>query len=366
MSQSSTSMINDTQHVKPKLLDQVRHQCRVRHRALSTEKSYVSWIRRFILFHNKRHPLDMGADEVEAFLTHLAVDGHVAASTQNQALSALLFLYREVLDHDFGWLDNVVRASKPKRLPEVYSPEEARLVINKLGGLRWLMGMLLYGGGLRVMECLRLRIKDLGFERLQVTVRDGKGEKDRVTLLPERVTGRLRQHIASVRERHEQAMRNGYGGVELPYALARKYPNAASEWGWQYVFPAVRPTMDPRSGTYRRHHLHASYIQKAVSTITRTLNIDRVVGCHTFRHSFATHLIADGVDIRTVQELMGHKDVRTTQTYTHVVKLNGFAVRSPADQLWGTALQRRRTQVNKLSQIAPPSLRSANAPRMIA
>jgi integron integrase len=324
---------------KPKLLDQVRNHCRVRHLALSTEKQYVQWIRRFILFHNKRHPLDMGKAEVSAFLTHLAVEGHVSASTQNQALAALLFLYRHVLEKKFGWLDNVVRAKKPIRLPVVYTVDEARMVLDGLVGVRWLIGMQLYGGGLRLMDCLRQRVKDLDFERLQVIVRDGKGEKDRVTLLPEAVVEPLKKHLTQVRQQHERALRDGYGGVELPYALARKYPNATREWGWQYVFPAPEPSVDPRSGVRRRHHLDASYMQKAVRALVRTLELNKPAGCHTFRHSFATHLLADGVDIRTIQELMGHTDVRTTQIYTHVLKLNGYAVKSPADKLWSSALK---------------------------
>lgn len=298
---------------QPRLMDRVRDRCRVRHLSLSTEQTYVGWIRRFILFHNKRHPLHMGAAEVSAFLTHLAVDGHVAASNQNQALSALLFLYREVLEQHFGWLENVVRAKKPRRLPVVFTPEEAMAVIEQLPGTRWLMGLQLYGGGLRLMECLRLRVKDLDFERLQVTVREGKGDKDRVTLLPEAVVEPLQEHLAHVRQAHEQALREGYAGVELPYALARKYPNADREWGWQYVYPSARPSIDPRSAAHRRHRLDPSYLQKAVAAAIRKLGIQKHAGCHTFRHSFATHLLADGTDIRTVQELLGHEDVRTTQ-----------------------------------------------------
>jgi len=322
---------------KPRLLDQVRNRCRVRHLALSTEHAYVGWIRRFILFHHMRHPLEMGATEAGDFLTHLAVVGRVSASTQNQALSALLFLYREVLERDFGWLEDVVRANKPKRLPAVFTPEEAVAIINELAGVRWLMGMQLYGGGLRLMECLRLRVKDVDFERLQITVRDGKGEKDRATLLPQTIVEPLKKHLGQMRDAHERAMREGYGGVELPYALARKYPHAEREWGWQYVYPADRPSIDPRSGARRRHHLDPSYLQKAVRAAICKLEIKKQAGCHTFRHSFATHLLADGVDIRTVQELLGHKDVRTTQIYTHVLKLNGFAVRSPADRARGVS-----------------------------
>jgi integron integrase len=327
---------------KPKLLDQVRHRCRLRHLARSTENACVGWILRYILFHQKRHPLEMGAPEVTAFLTHLAVDARVAASTQNQALSALLFLYREVLACEFGWLEGVVRAKKAKRLPVVYTPEEAMAIIEELQGVRWLMGILLYGGGLRLMECLRLRVKDLDFEHLQVTVREGKGDKDRTTLLAEAAVEPLKRHLVQVRQAHERALREGYGGVELPYALARKYPQAEREWAWQYVFPADRPSVDPRSGARRRHHFDPSYLQKAVHAAIRKLGIQKHAGCHTFRHSFATHLLADHVDIRTVQELLGHQDVRTTQIYTHVLRMNGFAVQSPVDRFWASALRLRQ------------------------
>ena len=328
---------------QPKLLDRVRDRCRVRHLSLNTQHSYEAWIRRYILFHDKRHPLQMGAPEVAAFLTHLAVDRHVAASTQNQALSALLFLYREVLQQDFGWLNDVVRAKKPKRLPVVFTPEEAMAIIEQLQGVRWLMALQLYGGGLRLMECLRLRVKDLDFERLQVTVREGKGDKDRITLLPEAIVAPLQQHLVYVKTEHECALQEGYGGVELPYALARKYPHADREWGWQYVYPAARPSIDPRSGARRRHHLDPSYLQKAVGAAIRRLGIHKHAGCHTFRHSFATHLLAEGTDIRTVQELLGHEDVRTTQIYTHVLRQNGFAVKSPVDRYWSSALRRRKS-----------------------
>ncbi len=339
MTQSQQTPVSQAQ--KPKLLDQVRFRCRLRRLSRSTEDAYVSWIRRYILFHKKRHPLEMGEPEVSAFLTHLAVDRHVAASTQNQALCALLFLYREVLKREFGWLDDVVRAQKPKRLPVVFTPEEAMAVIGELQGVRWLMGMLLYGGGLRLMDCLRLRVKDLDFERLQVIVREGKGDKDRTTLLPEVVVEPLKKHLAGVRPEHDRALREGYGGVELPYALARKYPNADKSWAWQYVFPSAKPSRNPRSGAWRRHHLDPSYLQKAVAAAIRKLDIRKHAACHTFRHSFATHLLADGTDIRTVQELLGHKDVRTTQIYTHVLKVNGHAVKSPVDKFWRAAPERR-------------------------
>ena len=318
---------------KPKLLDRVRHAVRVRHLARSTEKAYVYWTRRFILHHNKRHPLEMGKQEVEAFLTHLAVDQHVSASTQNQAFSALLFLYREVLERDFGWLDDVVRAKRPKRIPAVFTHAESMAILDRLRGVNWLFCKILYGSGLRGIEALRLRVKDLDFDRFQITIRDAKGQKDRVTILPRTIVELLKKHLANVRRRHEQAMRDGYGGVELPYALARKYPTAPSEWGWQYVFPAVRPSIDPRSGARRRHHLDRSSIQRAVRKAMREAGIDKHAGLHTFRHSFATRLLEQGTDIRSVQELLGHNDVKTTQIYTHVLNQNAWAIRSPADDV---------------------------------
>ena len=318
---------------KPKLLDRVRHALRVRHLARSTEKTYVYWTRRFILHHHKRHPLDMGKQEVEAFLTHLAVDRHVSASTQNQALSALLFLYREVLERDFGWLDHVVRAKRPKRIPAVFTHAQSIAILDRLRGVHWLVSKLLYGSGLRGIEALRLRVKDLDFDRLQITIRDAKGQKDRVTILPKTIVEPLKEHLVKVRRLHEQAMRDGYGGVELPDALARKYPGAPFEWGWQYVFPAARPSIDPRSGVRRRHHLDRSSIQRAVRKAMREAGINKHAGLHTFRHSFATRLLEQGTDIRTVQELLGHNDVKTTQIYTHVLNRNSWAIRSPADEV---------------------------------
>lgn len=316
---------------KPKLLDRVRHAVRVRHMARSTEKAYVYWCRRYILYHNKRHPLEMGKQEVEAFLTHLAVDQHVAASTQNQAFSALLFLYRTVLQREFGWLEDVVRAKRPKRIPAVFTHAESTAILHRLRGVDWLVCKLLYGSGVRGIEALRLRVKDLDFGRLQITIRDGKGQKDRVTILPKTIVEPLKKHLARVRHSHEQAMRDGFGGVELPEALARKYPRAPLEWGWQYVFPAAKPSIDPRSGARRRHHVDRSSIQRAVRKAMRDAGIHKHAGLHTFRHSFATRLLEQGTDIRSVQELLGHKDVRTTQIYTHVLNQNAWAIRSPAD-----------------------------------
>lgn len=314
----------------PKLLDQFRDELRLDHYALSTEKAYVDWVYRYIIFYNKRHPAEMGAGEIKKFLTHLAVERHVAASTQNQALCGLLYFYRKVLkrkiDHvDMDW------AQRPKRIPEVFTPEEAMTVVNNLEGKYWMLGMLMYGAGLRLIESLRLRVKDIDFAYKKITVRDGKGEKDRVTLLPESAIEPLQQHLPEVKKQHEADLKAGFGTVEMPYALARKYPNADKEWGWKYVFPASKLSIDPRSGVKRRHHLDKSAVQKAVHDAIRAAGIYKHAGCHTFRHSFATHLLEAGYDIRIVQELLGHDDVETTQIYTHVLANRLQKVRSPAD-----------------------------------
>lgn len=314
-----------------KLLDQVVDAFRLRHYAYSTEQQYVHWIRRFILFHNKRHPREMGAGEIEAFLTHLAVEGQVAASTQNQALCALLFLYREVLSQPIEHVE-VTWAKKPKRLPTVLSQEETRQLLAHLSGRHCLMAQLLYGSGLRLMECLRLRVKDIDFQQQQIIVRDGKGFKDRVTLLPASLKQPLHHHLEAVRLLHQQDLNLGYGEVFLPDALARKYLNAAKEWGWQYVFPSDKLSQDPRSGVTRRHHLDESNLQKAVRRAAKKAGVIKPVGPHTFRHCFATHLLEAGYDIRTVQELLGHKDVKTTMVYTHVMNKGPLGVRSPLDQ----------------------------------
>jgi len=313
-----------------KLLDRVRDAIRLKHYSIRTETAYVDWIRRYILFHDKRHPNDMGAPEVEAFLTHLAVHEHVAASTQNQAYSALLFLYREVLHQDLGPI-NALRAQKPKRLPTVLTKDEVQRVLSHLSGTHQLMARLLYGSGLRLMECLRLRVKDLDFDYHTITVRDGKGEKDRVTILPESLIAPLQEHLQHVRRLHQEDLAQGYGAVYLPYALERKYPNASREWIWQYVFPSDRLSVDPRSASVRRHHVDESGLQRAVRGAARQAGIHKRVTPHTLRHSFATHLLEAGYDIRTVQELLGHKDVRTTMIYTHVLQRGGLAVRSPLD-----------------------------------
>jgi len=318
---------------KPKLLDQVRAAIRTRHYSLRTEEAYVGWIKRFILFHHKRHPSEMGEVEITEFLTHLAVNDHVSASTQNQALSALLFLYREVLVQEVGWLNGVVRAKKPKRLPVVLTKQEVEAVLSVLDGPKWLLAALMYGAGLRLMEALRLRVKDVDFSCDQILVRDGKGQKDRVTVLPSIVKAPLARHLERVKALHERDLREGFGQVFLPYALEKKYPNANREWGWQYAFPARKRSTDPRSGVARRHHLHESVPQRAVKEAARKAGIPKPVSCHTLRHSFATHLLQEGYDIRTIQELLGHADVSTTMIYTHVLNRGGRGVRSPLDQL---------------------------------
>jgi len=304
---------------------------RIKHYSLRTEKTYIGWIRRYILFHDKRHPAGMGRPEVETFLTHLAVDRHVAAATQNQALNALLFLYREVLDIDLPWMEDVVRAKRPQRLPEVLSVQEVARVLSHMEGINRLMASLLYGSGLRLMEAVRLRIKDVDFEYQQIKVRGGKGAKDRVTPMPQRIAGELQDQIDRVSHLHEQDLRAEYGSVQLPDALDVKYANAATELSWQFVFPSARLSVDPRSGETRRHHVNEKNLQRAVKTAVRKAGINKKASCHTFRHSFATHLLERGSDIRTVQELLGHKNVQTTMLYTHVLKRGGHGVVSPLD-----------------------------------
>jgi integron integrase len=317
----------------PRLLDHVREAARVRHFSRRTESAYVGWIRRFIFFHGKRHPAELGAPEVTQFLTALAVQGRVAASTQNQALSALLFLYRDVLGHDLPWLDEVVRAKRPARLPVVLTPEEVRALLGRMHGVPRLMATLLYGAGLRLLECAHLRVKDVDFARNQLTVRSGKGDKDRATMLPAVVKADLARHLERAKRQHEEDLRHGAGWVELPSALARKYPNAGREWPWQWVFPATRFYLDAATGQRRRHHLHESVLQRAVREAVLRTGIPKRVTCHTFRHSFATHLLEDRQDIRTVQELLGHRDVSTTMIYTHVLNRGPAGVQSPADRM---------------------------------
>ena len=314
-----------------RLLDQVREQIRLRHYSIRTEQAYVSWIKRYILFHDKKHPKDMDKAEIEAFLTYLAKDLNVSSSTQNQAFNALLFLYNQVLSKSLDDKINAVRAKKPRRLPTVMTNEEAMKVVKGLSGSNKLMAKLLYGSGLRLMECLRLRVKDIDFGMNQIMVRDGKGKIDRVTLLPESTKLKLIEHLERVKTVYENDLSQGYGKVYLPYALSRKYPNANRDWGWQYVFPSKSLSKDPRTGEIRRHHIHENSLQKAVKKAVRLARIIKPVSCHTFRHSFATHLLEDGYDIRTVQELLGHKDVSTTMIYTHVLNKGGKAVRSPID-----------------------------------
>ena len=325
-----------SQHQPPRLLEQVCEAIRVRHYSLRTEETYRRWIKRFILFHDKRHPREMGVQEVQQFLSHLAVEGRVAASTQSQALSAILFLYQQVLKQDIGRIDEVVRAQQPHRVPVVLTRDEVTAVLRHLSGTTWLMATLLYGAGLRLMECIRLRVKDVDFHYDQIVVRDGKGHKDRVTMLPQNVKASLQQHLRDVHKLHAQDLQTGAGHVYLPYALERKYPNANREWVWQYVFPAAQPSRDPRTGIIRRHHVHKLVLQRAVQSAVRQAEIPKVASCHTFRHSFATHLLEAGYDIRTVQELLGHKDVSTTMIYTHVLNRGGRGVKSPADLLEAT------------------------------
>ncbi len=318
----------------PRLMDQVRDRLRLKHYSIRTETAYLGWIKRFILFHGKRHPAELGKREVEAFLTALAVERNVAASTQGQALSALLFLYGEVLGLDLPWLGEVTRSKKPRRLPTVLSVAEVRALIDAVEDPAFaLIVRLLYGTGMRVMECMRLRVKDVDFGRREIIVREGKGNKDRVTMLPAGLVVPLRAHISLRRRLHEQDLVAGHGTVHLPHALAVKYPNAATAWVWQYVFPAASLSIDPRSGVEQRHHLDEQRVQRAVKRAAARAGITKPVSPHTLRHSFATHLLEAGQDIRTVQELLGHSDVSTTMIYTHVLNRGGLAVTSPLDRL---------------------------------
>jgi integron integrase len=318
---------------EPKLLDRVREAARVRHMSLRTEKTYVQWIRRYILFHGKRHPADMVEAEINAFLTHLAVDGRVSASTQTQALCALLFLYRTVLEREVGELEGLVRAKRRRKLPVVLTREEVKAVLAQLHGVDYLFLALLYGTGTRLTEALRLRVKDIDFSCEQILVRDGKGGKDRVTMLPGSLKPLLLEHLKVVKKVHGEDLRRGHGRVFLPYALARKYPQADREWGWQWVFPASDLSVDPRSGIRQRHHLHDRGLQRAFRDAVRKVGLAKPATCHTLRHSFATHLLMAGYDIRTVQELLGHQSVRTTMIYTHVLNRGGRGVQSPIDSL---------------------------------
>lgn len=316
----------------PRLLDMVRARCRRLNYSVRTERAYAGWIRRFVLANDKRHPRELGAQEVEKFLTDLAVRGNVAASTQNQALSALIFLYREVLGMDLPWMENVTRAKRPQRLPVVLSRAEVERLLTMIDGEVWLMAALLYGSGMRLMECMRLRVKDIDFERRQITIRDGKGAKDRQVPLPDGVRDRLKTAVERVRILHAQDLVEGHGMVWLPGALSRKYPNAEREFAWQYVFPARSLSVDPRSGVTRRHHVDEAILQRAIKMARKRAGIDKPVTPHVLRHSFATHLLEFGADLRTIQALLGHKDVATTQIYTHVLNRGAGGVLSPLDR----------------------------------
>ncbi|MCX7135362.1 MAG: integron integrase [Proteobacteria bacterium] len=320
-----------TEAPRPRLLELVSAAIETRHYSRRTEETYVQWIKRFIIFSGRRHPRELGAKEVTAFLSHLAVEGRVAASTQNQALAALLFLYRAVLDEPLPWLDDVIRAKRSARKPSVLTADEAQRLLSHMRGPKLLMASLLYGAGLRLRECLGLRVKDVDFGYRQILVRDGKGGKDRVTILPAPIIEPLQAHLIRVKTLHERDLAQGYGDVELPDALMRKYPKAQYEWAWKFVFPSYKRSVDPRTGVIRRHHVYENYLIRGVKEAARAAGIAKQVSCHTLRHSFATHLLENGYDIRTVQELLGHKDVSTTMIYTHVLNKGGRGVKSPLE-----------------------------------
>lgn len=322
---------NIMQQPPKKLLDQVRDTIRLKHYSYRTEETYVQWIRRYILFHNKRHPQEMGVPEIESFLTHLAIEGNVTASTQNQALNAIVFLYRHVLQQELDDRINAIRARRSQHLPVVLSPVETFAIIQQTTGVHRIMLQLLYGSGLRLRECMELRVKDIDFDQSQLIIRSGKGGKDRVTLLPQVVIEPLQIHLQQVRQIHQQDLAIGYGATILPFAFDRKDSNAPRQWIWQYAFPSSTRSQDPRSGNIIRYHLHESGLQKALKQAVRLATIPKHVSCHTFRHSFATHLLQNGYDIRTIQELLGHKDVKTTMIYTHVLNRGGRGVVSPLD-----------------------------------
>lgn len=330
---SATGEAPSVRAPKPRLLEQVRQALRARHYSRRTEDVYVMWIKRFIFFHKVRHPAEMGEPEINAFLTHLALKERVSASTQNQALSALLFLYRQVLGREVGDLGQVIRARRPKRLPVVLTREEVKAVLSRLHGDKGLMAALMYGAGLRLMECLRLRVQDIDFARNEITVRDGKGAKDRITMLPESLKKPLQEHLRKVRAVHDKDLAEGWGRVPLPDALDRKYPNASREWRWQWVFPQEHWWTNAKTGEQGRHHVDESLVQKAFKQAVEQAGLTKRATCHTLRHSFATHSIEAGYDIRTVQELLGHKDVRATMIYTHVLNRGGRGVKSPVDAL---------------------------------
>lgn len=334
VSKAELPCVNDTKKAKPRLLDQVRNVIRCKHYSIRTEQSYVEWIKRFIFFHGRRHPKDLEERHISEFLNHLAVERKVASSTQNQALCALVFLYKEVIKKEIGRMDDLIRAKRPSKLPVVFTRDEVRRILIQLDGPGWIMGQLLYGAGLRLMECLRLRVKDIDFGYKQIVVRSGKGHKDRITMLPEIIIEPLQMHLLKVKQIHQKDLDAGFGAVYLPYALERKYPNTNRSWGWQYVFPSNRRSIDPRSGTERRHHASETVLHRAVKKAIRGSGIVKPGSCHSLRHSFATHLLESGYDIRTVQELLGHKDVSTTMIYTHVLNKGGKGVKSPGDMLF--------------------------------
>jgi len=315
----------------PKLLDQLKERIRAKHYSIRTEKAYSYWVKYFVKFHNYKHPVQMSAQHVQEFLNYLAVKENVSASTQNQALNSINFLYKEILQQPFGNMNNITWAKNTERLPVVLSPDETLSLLAHLDGVSRLMAEILYGSGLRLMECIRLRVKDIDFNLNQIVVRFGKGAKDRITVLPDKLKEPLKNQIAKVVSLHQQDLRDGYGSVYLPFALAKKFPNANKEIGWQYLFPAAKISTDPRSGAKRRHHISEDLLQKQVKLAAAKNGIKKHVTCHTLRHSFATHLLKNGYDIRTVQELLGHKDVKTTMIYTHVPNQGGLGVKSPLD-----------------------------------
>jgi integron integrase len=322
-------------HEPPRLLDRVADAAIARHLSANTRKTYIRWIRRFVLFHRKRHPRDMGVAEVNAFLTHLAVEGHVSASTQNQALSALLFLYGPVLEQPLGLLEGVVRAKRPKRLPVVLTPDEVSRVLARLEGVPLMVALLLYGAGMRLNEALQLRVKDIDFETNEITIREAKGNKDRISVLPQRLKTLLQRQLTRNRVHHTNEVRDGRGCVQVPHALERKYPGIGQSWLWQWVFPAKGYYFDQERGRHFQYHYHETLMQKAMRVAVVSAGIEKQAGCHTLRHSFATHLLMRGSDIRTVQELLGHNDVKTTMIYTHVLNRGGRGVTSPLDELKG-------------------------------